>query len=103
MEKTETGRLELEREIRAFRNGLDESIRQRHPKGVRRRDWHRLCGMIAAWLYVTGRWDHPGSVLMAGDGDGHLVYAGAVEGEVYQLVLDHLGIDLVNLYKRVEA
>lgn len=57
----------LEREIRnqagIVRNGVD--MRRHHPsfgytKGHVRAQFHQLEGMLMAWVYVTGRWDHSG-------------------------------------------
>ena len=60
----------LEQEIRnqqaALASGL--AARQCHPsygytKAGLRRDLHRLEGMLAAWMLVTGRWTLGGAVL----------------------------------------
>lgn len=60
----------LESDIRALRNAISSDVdtRKYHPtygrtKKVMWADLHRLEGMVTAWLLVTGRWAHGGTVM----------------------------------------
>jgi hypothetical protein len=86
----------LEREIGNAHTSINSALASRrdHPsygytKTELRASLHRLEGMITAWLYVTGRWDHAGSVVFY--------------DHTAATVRDALGIDLAELHARVKG
>lgn len=81
----------LEAEIRASRNTLLTSLKQRfvRPRTNKiteiRKDLDTLKGLVFAWLYVSGKWEHVRALTV-------------VDDEVNDLAMLWLSVDLKKMY-----